>query len=101
MAGQIFDRLVQRLGKKSLFIDIDNIPFGGDFRRHIDDALKSSDLLIAMVGPRWAGGEGRRAARQARWRRCLSPILSRQALGQEANELSERGHRYEVQIGLG
>ena len=229
MAGRIFDRLVQRFGKKSLFIDIDNIPFGGDFRRHIDDALKSSDLLIALVGPRWAGGEGKdakitreadpvrveietalkqnitgpsRAARrgedaravgasrkhprvrlsqcgrgrvgprlrhscrppdqggradprrqgrtrgfrprrrraqlpwsrrprspaehqalshaarpgrrlsracrrlpsvatvrQARWRRCLSPILSRQALGQEANELSERGHRYEVHIG--
>jgi hypothetical protein len=61
MAGQIFDRLVQRFGKKSLFIDIDNIPFGGDFRRHIDDALKSSDLLIALVGPRWAGGEGKDA----------------------------------------
>ncbi|MET0842114.1 MAG: toll/interleukin-1 receptor domain-containing protein [Methyloceanibacter sp.] len=61
MAGRIFDRLVQRFGKKSLFIDIDNIPFGGDFRRHIDDALKSSDLLIALVGPRWAGGEGKDA----------------------------------------
>lgn len=59
MAGRIFDRLVQRFGKKSLFIDIDNIPFGGDFRKHIDDALKSSDLLIAMVGPKWVGGEGK------------------------------------------
>jgi hypothetical protein len=61
MAGRIFDRLVQRFGKKSLFIDIDNIPFGGDFRKHIDDALKSSDLLIALVGPRWVGGEGKDA----------------------------------------
>lgn len=59
MAGRIFDRLVQRFGKKSLFIDIDNIPFGGDFRKHVDDALKSSDLLIAMVGPKWLGGEGK------------------------------------------
>jgi len=55
MAGRIFDRLVQRFGKTSLFIDIDNIPFGGDFRKHIDDALKSSDLLIAIVGPKWLG----------------------------------------------
>jgi hypothetical protein len=61
MAGRIFDRLVQRFGKKSLFIDIDNIPFGGDFRKHIDDALKSSDLLIALVGPKWGGGEGKDA----------------------------------------
>jgi hypothetical protein len=61
MAGRIFDRLVQRFGKKSLFIDIDNIPFGGDFRKHIDDALKSSDLLIALVGAKWVGGEGKDA----------------------------------------
>jgi hypothetical protein len=61
MAGRIFDRLVQRFGKQSLFIDIDNIPFGGDFRKHIDQALKSSDLLIALVGPRWLGGEGKDA----------------------------------------
>jgi TIR domain len=61
MAGRIFDRLVQRFGKKSLFIDIDNIPFGCDFRKHIDDALKSSDLLIALVGAKWIGGEGKDA----------------------------------------
>jgi hypothetical protein len=59
MAGRIFDRLVQRFGKTSLFIDIDNIPFGGDFRKHIDDALKSSDLLIALVGPKWVGSRER------------------------------------------
>ena len=31
MSGRIFDRLVERFGQNSLFIDIDNIPFGGDF----------------------------------------------------------------------
>jgi hypothetical protein len=61
MAGRIFDRLVQRFGKQSLFIDIDNIPFGGDFRKHIDQALRSSDVLIALVGPKWVGGEGKQA----------------------------------------
>ena len=40
MAGRIFDRLAQHFGKTSLFIDIDNVPFGVDFRKHIDDALK-------------------------------------------------------------
>ncbi len=63
MAGRIFDRLVQRFGKESLFIDIDNIPFGGDFRKHIDDALKTSDLLIALVGPKWLGASKRGTAR--------------------------------------
>jgi len=58
MAGRIFDRL----GKISLFIDIDNVPFGVDFRKHIDDALKSSDLMIAVVGD---GSDRRPAASSA------------------------------------
>lgn len=55
MAGRIFDRLAQHFGKTSLFIDIDNVPFGVDFRKHIDDALKASDLMIAVVGEKWLG----------------------------------------------
>ncbi len=55
MSGRIFDRLVERFGQNSLFIDIDNIPFGGDFRKHIADALTSSDLLIAVIGRDWIG----------------------------------------------
>jgi hypothetical protein len=33
MAGRIFDRLAQHFGKSNLFIDIDNVPFGVDFRK--------------------------------------------------------------------
>jgi hypothetical protein len=57
MAGRIFDRLAQHFGKSSLFIDIDNVPFGVDFRKHIDDALQTSDLLIAIVGHNWLGSQ--------------------------------------------
>ena len=59
MAGRIFDRLVQHFGKTSLFIDIDNVPFGVDFRKHIDDALQASDLLIAIIGQKWLGPQAR------------------------------------------
>lgn len=55
MAGRIFDRLAQHFGKSSLFIDIDDVPFGVDFRKHIDEALQSSDLMIAVVGEKWLG----------------------------------------------
>ena len=44
-------------GKSNLFIDIDNVPFGVDFRKHIDDALQTSDLLIAVVGHNWVGSQ--------------------------------------------
>jgi hypothetical protein len=58
MAGRIFDRLAQHFGKANLFIDIDDVPFGVDFRKHIDDALQSSDLMIAIVGEKWLGPQG-------------------------------------------
>jgi hypothetical protein len=63
MAGRIFDRLVQHFGKTNLFIDIDNVPFGVDFRKHIDDALKTSDLLVAIIGHNWLGSKDGNTAR--------------------------------------
>jgi formylglycine-generating enzyme required for sulfatase activity len=53
--GRIFDRLVQKYGKDSVFRDIDNIPFGIDFRKVVNDALQDIDVLIAIVGPNWRG----------------------------------------------
>lgn len=58
IAGRIFDRLSSRYGDDSVFMDIDNIPFGIDFRTHIKTALAQSDLVVAVIGPRWAGATG-------------------------------------------
>lgn len=55
MAGRIFDRLSMRYGEAGVFMDIDAIPFGTDFRRHIGETLKQCDVLIAIVGPQWVG----------------------------------------------
>ncbi len=55
IAGRIRDRLVSRYGDTSVFMDIENIPFGSDFRTHIREALLQSDVLIAVVGPDWLG----------------------------------------------
>ncbi|MGB7257227.1 MAG: toll/interleukin-1 receptor domain-containing protein [Pseudolabrys sp.] len=66
IAGRIRDRLVARYGEDSIFMDIENIPFGSDFRTHIRDTLLQSDVLISIVGPKWLGrakgGTGRMAA---------------------------------------
>jgi adenylate cyclase len=64
ITGRIFDRLVAHYGRDAVFLDIDNIPPGIDFRAHITDALAQCDILLAMVGPNWAGRSGR--ARRAR-----------------------------------
>ena len=55
IAGRIFDRLVAHYGEGSVFMDIDNIPFGIDFRAHIRSEMLHSNLLIAVIGPAWAG----------------------------------------------
>ena len=36
-------------------MDIDRIPFGTDFRHHIQDALRDADVLLAVIGPTWLG----------------------------------------------
>jgi tetratricopeptide (TPR) repeat protein len=55
ITGRIRDRLAQHYGDDSIFMDIDNIPFGMDFRRNIADALAKNDLLLAVIGPDWLG----------------------------------------------
>ena len=53
--GRLFDRLVLKYGRESVFRDIDSVPFGSDFRKAIDEALKDADIFIAVVGPNWRG----------------------------------------------
>jgi TRAP-type transport system periplasmic protein len=55
MAGRIYDRLVAHYGEDAVFMDIDAIPFGIDFRKHIVDALAQCNVLVELVGPRWLG----------------------------------------------
>jgi len=59
----IYDRLVARYGKQSVFLDIDDIPHAGDFRRHIRDALAQTDILVAVIGPQWLGARAEVPAR--------------------------------------
>lgn len=67
ITGRIFDRLTAHYGRNSVFRDIDNIPLGVDFRQHVGDALGKSDVVLAIVGPRWTGARetGSRLADEA------------------------------------
>jgi TIR domain len=55
IAGRICDRLIAHFGKASVFMDVDNIPFGIDFRQHIGEALQKIDILLVIIGPTWLG----------------------------------------------
>jgi Polyglycine hydrolase-like, structural repeat/TIR domain len=61
IAGRIRDRLARHYGDRAVFMDIDSIPFGIDFREHIQSELANNDVLVAVIGPNWLGaGEGGR-----------------------------------------
>lgn len=55
VTGRIRDRLVGHYGDDSIFMDIDSIPFGIDFRDYIKDALSQTDAVLAIMGTRWTG----------------------------------------------
>jgi hypothetical protein len=54
--------LVGHFGRESVFMDVDNVPFGVDFRDHLIEELGKTDLLLAVIGSRWNAVEkgGRR-----------------------------------------
>ena len=63
IAGRIRDRLTEEYGDDSVYIDIDSIPFGTNFRAHIDKALRKAAVMVAVIGPKWLGKSRGRPAR--------------------------------------
>ena len=49
----ICQRLQARLGKKNVFIDVDSIDPGSDFRIALDNCLKNSKAMVVVIGPSW------------------------------------------------
>jgi ankyrin repeat protein len=52
-AGRLFDRLAQRFGKSRVYRDLDSIDAGADFLETIRAQVRESDVLLALIGPRW------------------------------------------------
>jgi hypothetical protein len=71
IAGRIYDHLTAQYGTHAVFMDIDNIPFGIDFRSHIRETLQRTDVLIAVIGANWLG---RNAAGVARMQEQTDPV---------------------------
>ncbi len=52
-AGRLADDLSRRFGEDAVFMDVDTIRPGRDFRKAIDESIRSCDALLAVVGPDW------------------------------------------------
>ncbi len=53
VAGRIRDRLAHEFAADDIYMDIDSIPIGVDFRHHIDAAVRQCDVLLAVIGRDW------------------------------------------------
>lgn len=52
-ARALFTDLAAILGKDSVFMDVDAIALGRDFREVVRERLESCDLMLALVGRNW------------------------------------------------
>jgi hypothetical protein len=57
VAGRLYDRLQAEFGKGAVFMDFDSIPYGVDFREHIKHTLRRAKVIVAIIGPDWAGAK--------------------------------------------
>jgi len=52
-AGRVYDRLAKAFGGENVFMDVDHIAPGEDFRKKIREAVSSADVLLAVIGHQW------------------------------------------------
>ena len=57
ITGRIYDRLTQKFGSKSIFKDVDAIPFGVDFREHLEQQVADCQVLLVIIGASWVANE--------------------------------------------
>jgi hypothetical protein len=63
-AGRLYDALAERFGRDQIFMDIDTMQPGVDFTKVVDESVGVCDVLIAVIGRRWAGVTDARGVRR-------------------------------------
>ena len=52
--GHIFEALKHRFGENEIFRDLESLDPGVDFQDALNQALTDCDVVLVMIGPRWA-----------------------------------------------
>lgn len=63
-ARALFQELASRLGRDSVFMDVDSIGLGRDFRAVLQERLASCDVMLALIGPEWLEGKDKSGRRR-------------------------------------
>lgn len=53
VASLLSEELRTALGPNAVFMDIDNIPFGADFRERLSQAVSECQVLLVVIGDDW------------------------------------------------
>jgi TIR domain len=63
-AGRLYEHLIQEWGPDEVFMDIDAIAPGEDFRRAIAHTMETCDVVLVVIGPHWVGATDRTGNRR-------------------------------------
>jgi hypothetical protein len=59
--GRLYEHLSTRFPRTPIFLDFEDIPPGANFPDVIRDAIRTSDVVLVIIGPLWLkGADGRR-----------------------------------------
>jgi TIR domain len=53
LATMLHEMLAERFGGENVFIDVDSIPAGRDFRKHLEQAVTRCDIVLALIDEHW------------------------------------------------
>jgi TIR domain len=63
-AGRLYGQLAVVLGSKRLFMDVDNIPPGADFVKHLEQHVSKCKVMLAVMGKGWLNASDEYGARR-------------------------------------
>lgn len=58
VSGRIYDALAAHFGDEAIFKDVDDIPFGVNFKTHLNNVIRQSAVELVVIGPRWLDAKG-------------------------------------------
>jgi hypothetical protein len=59
VAGRVYDLLEKSISEAEIFIDVDTIPIGVNFKEYITDKAKESAVMLVIIGERWLNSDWR------------------------------------------
>ena len=53
ISGRIYDRLIAKFGRENVFKDLDSIPMGVNFKKHLESVVQQCTFELVVIGKQW------------------------------------------------